>query len=319
MWLATVVSTTGFALVLVGLPLPVAVAGAGLAGAGAPPFEPCLRVLWRDILPEDAVRSAYTLDIATQEMIFVVGPVVTLASVGAVGPAAGLVAAALLQIAGTVWFVTAPAVRRWRGVPAKRHWAGPLRSARLRVMLMAVLLIGTGLGSVIIAVAAYAEARGSNSWAGWLLAAQAVGALTGGLTWTRLRLTDNRHRLPLLAALMALASLPLLLQPIPGVMLVLMAVSGVMLPPVLTDTFLSVDATAPEGTAAEAFAWVATAFCVGSAAGSALTGPIVEASGSVLAGFAIAPVVIGLAAAAFWAAHALTPRDHEPRVMVDAV
>jgi hypothetical protein len=173
-------------------------------------------------------------------------------------------------------------------------------------MLVAVLLIGAGVGSVIIAVAAYAEGRGSNSWAGWLLAAQAVGALAGGLTWTRLRLADNRHRLPFLAALMALASLPLLLQPIPGIMLVLMAVSGVMLPPVLTDTFLSVDETAPEGTAAEAFAWVATAFCVGSAAGSALTGPIIAASGSVLAGFAIAPVVIGLAAAAFWAAHELT-------------
>ena len=47
------------------------------------------------------------------------------------------------------------------------------------------------------------------------------------------------------------------------------------------------DRVAPAGTAAEAFAWVGTAFAVGSAAGAALTGLLIDAAGSVRVGFAV--------------------------------
>jgi predicted MFS family arabinose efflux permease len=299
MWVAVTASSVGLLLVSTGPVLPLAIAAAALAGLGAPPFEAGLRVLWRHILPESLVRPAYTLDIAVQEMIFVVGPLVTLGAVAVGGPRSGLFAAGAAQLLGVVWFVSAPAVRGWRGVSATRHWAGPLRSPRLRVLLVAILFVGTGLGSFIVAVTAYAEAGRSGSWAGWLLAAQGVGALVGGLGWTRLTLPDNQRRLPWIAAVMAAGYLPLLLQPAPPVMLVLAAVCGLSLPPLLTDTFLSVDRTAPAGTAAEAFAWVATAFSVGSAAGSALTGSFVDATGSPTIGFAVAPLTILLAAVTF--------------------
>jgi predicted MFS family arabinose efflux permease len=304
MWVAVTVSSLGFLAVLSGPVLWVAVLAAVCAGLGSPPFEPGLRVLWRDLLPEGLVRSAYTLDIAVQEMIFVVGPLVTLAAVGFAGPRAGVAAAALVQFAGVVWFVSAPAVRDWRGVPAPRHWAGPLRSVRMRVLLVAILFVGTGVGSFIVAVTAYAETVRSSSWAGWLLTAQGVGALIGGLWWARLALADNPRRLPRIAMVMAAGYLPLLIQPNPAAMLFLVGICGLALPPLLTDTFLSVDQTAPEGTAAEAFAWVATAFSVGSAAGSALTGVLLDASGSPTAGFAVAPLAVLLGAAAF----ALAPR-----------
>lgn len=299
MWLAVAVSSAGFLGVMFAPALPFAVLAAFCAGLGAPPFEPGLRVLWRDILPDALVQSAYTLDIAVQELIFVVGPLLTLGAVGAGGPRAGVGAAALAQLAGVAWFVAAPAVRTWRGVPAVRHWAGPLRSVRLRVLLIAVLFVGTGLGSFIVAVTAYAETVRSGSWSGWLLAAQGVGALIGGLVWARLAPADNPRRLPRIALLMAVAYLPLLVRGDPAVMLALVAVSGLALPPLLTDTFLSVDRTAPEGTAAEAFAWVATAFSVGSAAGSALTGILLDATANLVAGFAVTPVLVLLASLTF--------------------
>jgi predicted MFS family arabinose efflux permease len=61
------------------------------------------------------------------------------------------------------------------------------------------------------------------------------------------------------------------------------------LPPLLTAVFLAADRLAPPGTAAEAFAWVATAFSVGSAAGAALAGPL-TASG-VRYGLTLAPAI----------------------------
>jgi len=70
----------------------------------------------------------------------------------------------------------------------------------------------------------------------------------------------------------------------------------VALPPLLTVTFLTVDAVAPAGTAAEAFAWVSTAFTTGAAVGAALDGAILDRTGSVVIGFALAPITIGLAA-----------------------
>ncbi|MBE1484592.1 MFS transporter [Plantactinospora soyae] len=295
LWIAVAVSTAGFALVASPLPGPLTVFAAVLAGIGAPPFEACLRVLWRDLLPERQVHTAYTLDTATQEIIFVAGPVLTLGAVALLGPAGGLAAAALCQAVGTAWFGTAPAVRRWRGVPAVRHWAGPLQAGPLRVILGALVLIGAGVGSVAVAATGYAEASGGRSWAGWLLAAQAVGALTGGLLYVRSPTLRRYGTLPRAAAILAVGYLPLLSTPEPPVMLALMAISGLALPPLLTITFVGIDGVAPSGTAAEAFAWAATAFSVGSALGAALTGPLLDGTGNVTAGFVLAPGAIGLA------------------------
>ena len=97
------------------------------------------------------IETAYTLDVTVQELIFVVGPLVTLAAVAGFGARGGLIATALLQVAGTLWFATTPAVRRWRGQAAPRHWAGPLRSAKMRLLLATTVLVGAGVGSIAVA------------------------------------------------------------------------------------------------------------------------------------------------------------------------
>ncbi|MGA4728581.1 MFS transporter [Micromonospora taraxaci] len=286
--LSAVLSGVGFGFVATGaFGATGAAVGAAVAGLGTPPLEACLRSLWPDLLPPTAVPAAYALDVAVQEVIFVVGPLSTLLAVALGGPVAGLVVAALLQLAGTIAFVRAPAVRAWRGVPAARHWAGPLRVHRLTVLLVGVAGAGTAVGGIAVAVTAYAEAAGNRHLAGWLLAAQASGALVGGLFYTRAR-PGGARRLPLLTAGLTLGFVPLLLTPPPALMAVLLAISGLALPPALTAIFLKVDELAMPGTVAEAFAWVATAFTVGSAAGSALTGLVV--ANGVRYGLALAPV-----------------------------
>ncbi|MEH1169002.1 MFS transporter [Micromonospora sp. CPCC 205539] len=288
LWLSAVLSGTGFVFVATGaLGATGAAVGAAVAGLGTPPLEACLRSLWPDLLPPAAVPVAYALDVAVQEIIFVVGPLTTLLAVALGGPSAGLVVAALLQLVGIAVFVCAPSVRAWRGISVARHWAGPLRAPQFVVLLAGVAGTGMAIGGIAVAVTAYAEAAGDRHLAGWLLAAQAAGALTGGLLYTRAR-PGGPRRLPLLAAGLALGFLPLLLMPRPTLMAALLAVSGLALPPMLTAIFLRVDQLAMPGTVAEAFAWVATAFTIGSAAGSALTG-LVAANG-VRYGLAFAPV-----------------------------
>ncbi|SCL70108.1 Predicted arabinose efflux permease, MFS family [Micromonospora citrea] len=298
LWGSAVLSGLGFgAVALSGGHLAGAMVGAAVAGLGTPPLEACLRTLWPGMLPPTAVPTAYTLDIAVQEVIFVVGPLVTVLAVTVGGPSAGLAAAALAQLVGTAAYATAPAVREWRGVPAARHWAGPLRVPRFTVMVAAVIGVGAAVGSIAVAVTGYAEAAGDRRLSGWLLAAQAAGALAGGLLYTRAR-PGGPGRLPLLATALSLGYLPLLLAPGPLPMAGLLVVSGLALPPVLTAVFLAAERLAEPGTVAEAFAWVATAFVIGSAAGSALAGPLVSAG--LRYGLAVAPGAALLGALVLW-------------------
>src|SRR5690242_274521 len=288
---AAIVSTIGFVtLAAAHPPIGLAIVATLIAGAGAPPFEAGLRVLWRHLVPESQVTTAYTLDIAVQEVIFIVGPMVAVGGVAIGGPPGGLYATAALQLIGTAWFVTTPAVRRWRGEVAERHWAGPLRSAPLRLILAAIVLVGAGVGAMPVAITRYAEVAGNRAWAGWMLAAQAFGALIGGLANTRIKLPERRA--PWIAATLACGYLLLVITPAPPLMLLLATVSGVALPPLLTATFVTVDAVAPSGTAAEAFAWVSTAFTSGAAMGAALDGAILDGTDGVRVGFVLAPVTI---------------------------
>ncbi|MFB9407235.1 MFS transporter [Dactylosporangium matsuzakiense] len=287
-------STAGFVVLVQGVPLWAAAVAVALAGLGAPPFEAGLRVLWRDLLDETQLQTAYTLDIAVQELIFIFGPLVAGLAVAAGGGAAGVYVTAGLQLLGTVWFVTTPAVRGWRGERAERHWSGALRSRPLRLLLTAVVLVGAGVGSLPVAMLDYAESVGHRSFSSWLLAAQAVGALIGGLANTRLNV--SARRLPVLGGLLGIGYVPLLLTPGNALLMLPPAVlCGLCLPILLTAAFLTVDRVAPAGTAAEAFAWVATAFSVGAALGAAVDGAILDAVSSTRAGFVLSPVVILLA------------------------
>jgi predicted MFS family arabinose efflux permease len=312
LWAAVTVSSAGLALATLRPAPAVAVIAAALAGLGAPPFESCLRVLWRDLIAERLLQPAYTLDVALQELIFIVGPLVALGGYAVAGARGGLIATAVAQLAGTVLFSTAPVVRRWRGAPASRHWAGALRSPELRLLLAATVLVGAAVGGTQVAVAGYADAHGSRSWAAWLLAAQAAGALAGGLVSARYPLKDPRHALPAVLALLAAGYLPpLLVAPLP-VMAAALAVSGLMLPPALTGVFITADGVAPAGTAAESFAWVATAFATGSAAGSAIDGALCQAVGGVAIGFVPAPAIVVAAAALLWYRRRRRPRPAAP-------
>jgi len=291
---ATVSGIGFFAVAFSGGNLTMTLAGAALAGLGTPPLEACLRALWPDLVSPAAVPAAYALDVAVQELIFVAGPLVTLAAAAVGGPRAALVTIGLLQFGGVVVFARVDRARDWRGVPAARHWAGPLRATRFVAVVIGVLCTGAAVGSIPVAVTGFAEAAGNRSIAGWLLAAQAVGALLGGLLYTRAR-PAGRARPPLLTGAFAVGFLPLLATPQPTAMAGLLLISGLALPPVLTAVFLAADRLAPAGTTVEAFAWIFTAFAVGSASGSALTGPLTAAG--IRYGFAFAPVAALLSTA----------------------
>lgn len=287
---AAMVSAAGFVLVTVtGLrPLPVTVAGVVLAGFATPPLEAGLRALWPDVLSGPGeVHAAYALDAATQELLFTVGPLLVVAAAAVSGEAA-LPLTGALGVAGTLVVTSSRPSREWRGRRGGGHWAGPLRSSGIRVLLTALVFVGLALGVFGVAVVAYADARRLPYASGLLLAFMAAGALLGGIVYgRRARSGPAYRRLLLLTAGLAMGYLPLAWAPPFPLMPVLAVAGGVFLAPVLACSFTMIDGLAPPGTVTEAFAWVVTAFGAGSAAGAALAGVAGDAAG-VHGAFAVA-------------------------------
>lgn len=288
---ASVASALGMAVLAFSGIDPVAVAYAAMVVSGfcTPPLEGGLRALWPGVLTrQDQVHTAYALDAIAQEVMFTVGPLLVTLGIALWSPATALVAINVLGVLGALSVVLSEPSRAWRSAPREAHWLGALRSTGLLALLGAFFFVGLALGAIIVAASAYADDHGRDAVYGWLMAANGLGALLGGLVYgARQWAGTPEKRLISLVALLAVGYLPLML--VPGVvpMVGLAVVSGLFLAPCIACAFIVVDRHAPRGTVTEAFSWLVTAFGVGTALGTAVAGPAVELGGSA-ASFAVA-------------------------------
>ncbi|MDV6013792.1 MFS transporter [Haloechinothrix sp. LS1_15] len=272
-----VASPLGFVILAAGWhSLFVACVAVVLAGALTPPLEPCLRSLWERILGERRlVSAAYSLDASLQQIVYVAGPLLVVATAAATSPPIVLYLVAGVTFVGTLLFAGAEPVRAWRGTSGvNRSLAGPLRSAALRMTLLSLGGVGFALGVFSLASVMFAESQwSSGTMSGLLLGAHATGALIGGLVYgSRTWSTRSTRQLPVLYACLAACYLPLVLLPDSALMVVLMGIAGVFLSPVLACGFVIIGEVAPEGTATEAFAWVITITLIGNSLGSSTSG-----------------------------------------------
>jgi MFS family permease len=278
---AAAASGTGFAiLALAPGDRPIVLLGVVLAGAAAPPLEPCIRILWPSLVPAEGLASAYSLDSAAQELIFVSGPLVVAGCVAWASPVAALWLGAALGAVGVLVVATSKPVRLWRPTGARAHWLGPLRSPGLVVLLTSLIGQGMAIGTLNVFLVDYAEHHKFPGGAGILMAINAFGSLIGALVYgaRKWRGSATGHLLALRVGLGTAYAL-LLLVPAPPLMVAIMVMSGLCFAPSLTVLFMLTGELAPAGTATEAFAWLITLFSVGAATGSAISGFVIAHAG----------------------------------------
>ncbi|MFI6341097.1 MFS transporter [Streptomyces sp. NPDC050535] len=269
---------SGAALVLVTAGSWCAVVGVVGAGAVRPPLESGLRTLWGSgegsMLPtREHQRAALSLDAASQELLYAVGPLLAAGIAWAASPSWALWATAAAGIAGTVLVVTAPPSRSWTAAPGRADWLGPLRSAQLRTLFVAMAGVGVPIGALTPLAAAAATASGTPWLSGALPAALSAGAVLGGLTYGSRTWPCTTHRhLIILSAVFALGWLPLTAATSPASALAAAALPGLVLAPLLTVAFEATGSLAPRGTSTEAHALLVAALGIGCAAGAAAAG-----------------------------------------------
>ncbi len=278
-------------------PFALACAAVLVAGLTTPPLEGGLRALWPSVLGRgDLVHRAYALDAVAQEVMFAGGPLVVMLLVAVWSEAAALLVINAVGVLGALSVVVSGPSRRWRAAPREAHWLGALRSRGLLALLGCFFFVGTALGAISVAAVAYADERGDELVASYLLSGLGAGALVGGLWYgARQWAGEPERRLQVLTAALAVCYVPLVLVPEQvAVMTGPAGLAGLFLAPGLACAFVVIDRHAPAGTVTEAFSWLVTTFGVGAAAGTAVVGPAIERGGDA-AGFALAGVGGGLA------------------------
>ncbi|MBF4571172.1 MFS transporter [Herbiconiux sp. VKM Ac-1786] len=284
---------TGMALTLEPLPA-LAVALAAAAGVFTPPLEPALRALWpRLVAPGPQLKAAFSLDAGAQEVIFILGPLLTVVGIAVFGPVGNLLFAGALGLVGAVAFVLDAAPRaasRSRQSRGPHHRSPILIPAVARVAVF-TFGIGVPVGALTIVATASEAARSSEGLAGWMLAVNALGALVGATVVGIRPLGSTPARLlTVCGVLLAVGYLPLAATALPTWAYVVVAgISGLMLPPTLGQVFERISELSPAAALTEANGWVVSAMTLGVGAGTLAAGVVVGAAGTSM----VAWIVLG--------------------------
>lgn len=268
--------------VSVDAPRPTWFAGAALLGASLPPVGACVRARWSAQLGgTPLLTTAFAIESALDEVVFVLGPsLVTLLSV-LVAPAAGLVASGTLLTVGTLALVSHRASDPGPAEAAGRAPARLLRVAATRRLVAMFALVGVAFGALDVCMVAYAREQGLAAAGGVLLGLFAAGSGVSGLVYgARSHTAALERRLVACAGVAAVGSL----LPLAGVnvwwMAPLAVLTGCTMAPLLITGNTFVDHRVPPAARTEGFAWLTTAVVGGIAVGSPLSGALADHGGA---------------------------------------
>ena len=226
-------------------------------GITAPPINLSVRPLWKDIVPDSYLRSAYAFDSSMMSSTSVIGPVVITALSLSSRPGLGLGTIAALMFAGGIALSLTPASRDW--VPEKkskgqqRLW----RDRAIQLLMFEGCFIGFGWGVFDVAVPAFATQEGVQHRVAWIFAAfgaaTVVGGLLGGLVSKKLP--------PLLAlrrayALWLIACIPVAFTYPDWTMALVGASIGFLGGAVQVFYFEVLEAVRPQGSQTSSLGWI---------------------------------------------------------------
>ncbi|MDR6906920.1 MFS family permease [Agromyces sp. 3263] len=287
--LITTLAVCVTAIVTIGvvpMSVPAYMAVGLVAGLSTPPVQPAVRTIYPKMVNSRQLTPLFSLDASAQEIIWVVGPVVTTFVATQVGTVWAILLAAAMMVIGGVWFISSPELGRVRIPRSKRRFGAVLaRPAVMLATIVGFLLIGACAAVEAGVVAAFGH---DGAEAGIVLAVFSVGSLAGGLFLGHVPIGPwaTARRLLIVFVGVALAAFAMDFW----WLAITLFIAGIGIAPALAVLFAIVSASVKFSDTAEAYGWVGTGQLIGAALGSALAGFLIDGSG---------------AQGAFWAASGL--------------
>lgn len=255
-----------------------------LAGLSMPPIQPAVRTIYPKMVNSRQLTPLFSLDATAQEVIWVVGPVVTTIISTQIGTVWGILFAVLFLVGGGIWFIASPELGRVR-IPRSKRKLGV-------VLKRPPVLLATGVGFLLVGACAAVEAAvvatfghdGAES--GIVLAVFAVGSIVGGLGMGHLPIGPwaSARRMFIMFVGIALASVAMALASGDTIfwwLSLTLFLSGIGMAPAIAVLFAIVSASVKFSDTAEAYGWVGTGQLIGAALGSAAAGFLIDTEGAV--------------------------------------
>jgi len=266
-----------------------------------------VRARWSALLAGSPhLHTAFSFESVADELCFIVGPAAVTLLATEVFPAAGIGTAALLCLAGTLWFAaergTEPVLVRGGDPPEPPDHGGvvdppmPPRPPRARggllrhrdgaaapglvVLIPVYLLLGAMFVSVDLSTVSFAQHFGHKPLAGFILGTYALGSATGGLWYgSRQWRAPGERRVALPLTLTVLGVATFWAQPNLATLTCGIYLCGLTIAPTLIGGFSLLEAQAKPGRRTEAMAWLSSGIGVGLAMGAAAVGFIIDGHG----------------------------------------
>jgi MFS family permease len=265
-----------------------------ILGVTAPPINLSVRPLWKDIVPESYLRTAYAFDSSMMSSTSVIGPVVITALSLSSRPGLGLGTTAALMLVGGIALSLTPASRDWIPEKKQKNQQRLWQDRAIQLLMFEGCFIGFGWGVFDVAVPAFATQEGVQHRVAWIFAsfgaATVVGGLLGGLV--------SKKFAPLSALRLAylfwlIACLPVAFTYPDWTMALVGACIGFLGGAVQVFYFEVLEAVRPKGSQTASLGWIWSVEGSFMAVGAAVGGVVSEVF-SPRIGLAMLPIMIGI-------------------------
>jgi len=161
-----------------------------ILGITAPPINLSVRPLWKDIVPDSFLRTAYAFDSSMMSSTSVIGPVVITALSLSSRSELGLGTTAALMFIGGIALSLTPVSRDWIPEKKQKDQQKLWRDRAIQLLMLEGCFIGFGSGVFSVAIPAFATQENVQYRVAWILAtygaATVIGGLLGGLVSRKL-------------------------------------------------------------------------------------------------------------------------------------
>jgi len=152
-----------------------------ILGITAPPINLSVRPLWKDLVPDSYLRTAYAFDSAMMSSTSVIGPVVVTSLALSSRSHLALDTVAFLMFTGGLALAFTTVSRNWIPEKKKKGQGNLLSNRAMQLLMFEGCFIGFGWGVFDVAVPAFATQEDVQHRVAWIFAAFGIATVIGGL------------------------------------------------------------------------------------------------------------------------------------------